>query len=65
MDGILGIGPADLTIGTISDGTAKIPTVVDNLASTGKISSGVLGIFYVPESSSDTTGELTFGGVCV
>lgn len=63
MDGILGLGPVDLTGGTVS-GVSSVPTVTDNLLSQGKISSEVVGISYAPTTSiSNTNGELTFGGV--
>jgi saccharopepsin len=61
FDGILGLGPVDLTQGTVSN-TNEVPTVMDNLHAQGTISSEVLGVFFSPASSSDSTGELTFGG---
>lgn len=61
VDGILGIGPVDLTVGTLSNKLARVPTVTDNLAST--IPSAALSIFYVPTSHyGDNPGELIFGG---
>jgi len=62
IDGILGVGPTDLTSGTVSN-TETVPTVTDNLYDQGTISSEVLGIYYVPAAASDSTGELTFGGI--
>ena len=63
VDGILGVGPADLTAGTVSN-TDSVPTVVDNLFAQGTISEASLGIFYQPTTSSDTiNGELNFGGI--
>ncbi|KAH8115423.1 acid protease [Phellopilus nigrolimitatus] len=63
VDGILGIGPVDLTQDTVS-GTSTVPTVTDNLFSQGTISSEVVGIYYAPtQTDSITNGELTFGGV--
>ena len=63
VDGILGLGPTDLTMGTVA-GTSQVPTVVDNLYSQKKISSAVVGISYNPvSSSSQSNGELSFGGV--
>lgn len=62
VDGILGVGPVDLTEGTVSN-TADVPTVTDNLYAQGTISSNLLGIFYEPSSNADVAnGELTFGG---
>lgn len=61
VDGILGVGPVDLTSGTVTN-TDKVPTVSDNLLSKGTISDEVLGIYYVPASESNSGGTLTFGG---
>ncbi|KAG1789276.1 acid protease [Suillus plorans] len=60
LDGILGLGPADLTQGTVSN-TYEVATVTDNLYKQGRISSEVLGVFFAPASSDDSSGELTFG----
>lgn len=63
VDGILGIGPVDLTTGTLSTGQ-PVPTVTDNLFSQGTISSDSIGISYQPTTSDgQLNGELTFGGV--
>ncbi|OAX44334.1 acid protease [Rhizopogon vinicolor AM-OR11-026] len=62
VDGILGVGPVDLTQGTVSN-TPEVPTVTDNLYAQGTISSDSIGIFYQPSSTADVTnGEITFGG---
>ncbi|KAH7926943.1 acid protease [Leucogyrophana mollusca] len=61
VDGILGVGPTDLTEGTVSN-TDEVPTVTDNLYSQGTIGADVLGIYFVPASESNSNGELTFGG---
>ncbi|KAG1825024.1 acid protease [Suillus variegatus] len=62
VDGILGVGPADLTQGTVSN-TTEVPTVTDNLYAQGTISSNSLGISYAPSSTANVSnGELTFGG---
>ncbi|KAK0464208.1 acid protease [Desarmillaria tabescens] len=61
VDGILGIGPVDLTEGTVG-GSGTIPTVTDNLKSEGKIDKESIGISYVPTTGTDmANGELTFG----
>ncbi|KZP09214.1 acid protease [Athelia psychrophila] len=63
VDGIVGFGPVDLTLLTVS-GTLTVPTFLDNLKSQGTISTEVLGVYFAPESGSDTddaNGELTFG----
>ena len=63
VDGILGIGPVDLTQGTVS-GTSSVPTVTDNLFAQGTISNDSIGIFYQPTTQSgEQNGELTFGGI--
>jgi len=63
VDGIIGIGPVDLTSGTVSN-TTTVPTVTDNLFAQGAIASDSIGIFYEPTSGTDTlNGELNFGGV--
>ncbi|KAG6380940.1 aspartic peptidase domain-containing protein [Boletus reticuloceps] len=64
VDGILGIGPEDLTQGTLTQETnTEIPTVTQNLFSQGTISEIVVGVFFAPTTSqTDTNGELTFGG---
>lgn len=61
VDGILGVGPTDLTQGTVSN-FGTIPTVTDNLYNQGFIGTGTLGIYFVPTAASDSAGELTFGG---
>lgn len=63
VDGILGIGPVDLTSSTLSTGQL-VPTVTDNLFSQGTISSDSIGISYEPTTTDGSlNGELTFGGV--
>ncbi|KAI0247452.1 aspartic peptidase domain-containing protein [Lactifluus subvellereus] len=64
VDGILGIGPVDLTEGTIG-GRTPIPTVTDNLLRQGTITTESIGIFYQPSTSADAVadGELTFGRI--
>ncbi|KAG2068230.1 aspartic proteinase [Suillus decipiens] len=64
-DGILGIGPAALTVGTLQDlPEDPIPTVTDSLYGQGTISEDVFGIFYQPyvNSQLESTGQITFGG---
>ncbi|KAG2155785.1 acid protease [Suillus bovinus] len=62
VDGILGVGPVDLTQGTVSN-TTDVPTVTDNLYAQGTISSNLLGISYAPSPTANVAnGELTFGG---
>lgn len=69
VDGILGLGPTDLTVGTLSPNiTGSIPTVVDNLFSQGTIPTNIIGVSFEPLTSNLTSpsqknGEITFGGV--
>jgi pepsin A len=63
VDGILGVGPTNLTYNTVpSVYNSTIPTVTDNLKSQDIIDTEALGIYFVPPSTYDSTGELTFGG---
>ncbi|KAH9057469.1 acid protease [Lactarius vividus] len=64
VDGILGIGPVDLTEGTIG-GNTPVPTITDNLFQQGTISIESIGIFFQPSTSTRpvSNGELTFGGI--
>jgi len=61
LDGMLGLGPVDLTQRTVSN-EYEVPTVMNNLYGQGTISSQVLGVFFSPTSSNNSIGELTFGG---
>ncbi|KAJ7625265.1 acid protease [Mycena polygramma] len=63
VDGILGIGPVDLTTGTVSS-TTSVPTVTDNLFEQSTIPIESIGISYIPTTSTSgaINGELTFGG---
>ncbi|KAG2054184.1 aspartic proteinase [Suillus hirtellus] len=64
-DGILGLGPVDLTAGTLPDEPAlMIPTVTDNLHSQGTIYREVVSISFEPIAVANevVNGELTFGG---
>ncbi|KAI0918271.1 hypothetical protein AcV5_002297 [Taiwanofungus camphoratus] len=65
VDGIIGVGPIDLTEGTLSPDTyAVIPTVMDNAFYQGLIQEEVLGVSFAPANTySATNGALTFGGI--
>ncbi|KAF8560104.1 acid protease [Imleria badia] len=65
VDGIVGIGPEILTEGTLTnEPNTEIPTVTQNLYTQGMISEEVVGVFFAPTTTDDSTnGELTFGGV--
>jgi hypothetical protein len=62
-DGILGIGPVDLTENTLLDEPfTTIPTVTQNLVTQGSISKNVVGISFEPTQAQNVTnGQLTFG----
>jgi len=64
VDGILGVGPEDLTSGTIS-GQSQFPTVVQNAASEGLIPSTLLGVYFAPTTTENdnTNGEIDLGGI--
>ncbi|KAJ7040410.1 aspartic peptidase A1 [Mycena alexandri] len=64
VDGILGIGPVDLTQGTLTKSTSTlIPTVTDNLFSQGTIDNNLIGISFEPTTSEDdNNGSIAFGG---
>jgi pepsin A len=62
VDGILGIGPKDLTAGTVSNQNI-VNTVTDNLFKNGKIPKNELGIFFRPATSGGGKGEMTWGGI--
>ncbi|KAJ7699229.1 aspartic peptidase A1 [Mycena rosella] len=64
VDGILGIGPVDLTLDTLSPATTStIPTVTDNLFSQGTITSHLIGISFEPTTQVEAlNGEITWGG---
>ncbi|KAG2071103.1 acid protease [Suillus decipiens] len=64
FDGLIGIGPVSLTVGSLQDLPEPIPTVTDSLFGQGTISENVVGIFLQPHVSAplETTEQITFGG---
>ncbi|KAG2356703.1 aspartic peptidase A1 [Suillus spraguei] len=65
FDGVLGIGPRDLTRGTLNSPEATLPTVADYLVQRGAIRKPVVGIFFQPISAGTALigdGEISFGG---
>lgn len=64
VDGIIGIGPVDLTEDTLSPATSStIPTVTDNLFSQGTISAHEIGVSFEPTTTANSVnGEITWGG---
>jgi hypothetical protein len=63
VDGILGLGPTDLTIGTLSNATQAVPTVTDELFSQGKIPRNLIGMRFSPSEEYNVAGQLDFGQV--
>ncbi|CCL98704.1 uncharacterized protein FIBRA_00708 [Fibroporia radiculosa] len=65
VDGIIGFGPTDLTLTSLTDYPDKtIPTVMNNAYAQGIIPEQVLGVSFAPPSSNDSTnGKLTLGGI--
>ena len=64
-DGVLGLGPVHLTLGTLPyEPMTTIPTVTQNLYTHRTISQQVVGISFKPISSTDMMyGQLTLGGI--
>jgi cathepsin E len=65
VDGILGIGPAVLTRGTLNPHFFAItPTVTDNLFSQQSIPQNIVSVSFEPTTHEvAVNGEVTFGGV--
>ncbi|KAJ7758982.1 aspartic peptidase domain-containing protein [Mycena maculata] len=64
VDSILGLGPVDLTAGTVNNSPSTIPTVTDNLFSQGTIPYDIIGISFDPAiSKDDDNGSIAFGGI--
>ena len=64
-DGVLGLGPVALTVGTlVNDLDGTIPTVVDNLLIQNAISQPVISYFFLPSLATEIHyGTITFGGI--
>jgi cathepsin E len=62
--GVLGLGPDDLTIGTLSpNSNTPIRTVTENLFLQGTIPADLLSVSFEPTTTESVkNGELTFGG---
>ncbi|KAG0704600.1 acid protease [Suillus ampliporus] len=65
VDGIIGVGPVDLTQGTLlPDTDASIPTIMNNALKQGRIEKQILGVSFAPAmTGNDTNGALTYGGI--
>ncbi|KAF8317084.1 acid protease, partial [Clavulina sp. PMI_390] len=64
VDGIIGFGPEDLTLLTVS-GALTVPTFMENLKSQGTIDTNSLGVYFRPLTGSNTdeaNGQLSIGG---
>ncbi|KAG1747746.1 acid protease [Suillus paluster] len=63
VDGIIGVGPVDLTKGTLSpDKNTLIPTIMSNALKQGLIQKQILGVLFAPATTyNDTT--ITYGGI--
>ncbi|TFL03665.1 aspartic peptidase A1 [Pterulicium gracile] len=64
-DGILGLGPVGLTLGTLFPAVDEtIPTVVDNLFTQGTIDAHQVSVTFSPSNQiSNVNGEITWGGI--
>ncbi|KAJ3555657.1 hypothetical protein NM688_g2452 [Phlebia brevispora] len=64
-NGILGLGPTDLTLRTVGEyPTREIPTVVDTAFAEGLIPEHLIAISFEPTQTAPiTNGEITFGGI--
>lgn len=64
VDGIVGVGPVDLTLGTLSpDTNATIPTVMNNLVSQKLIKDQVLGVYFAPSANYSDTSKCSVSGL--
>lgn len=66
IDGILGLGPIDLTVGTLSPYTGRmIISIITNLQTWGRIKHITFGIYFGPSANKSIPswdGALTYGG---
>ncbi|KAG2362071.1 aspartic peptidase A1 [Suillus spraguei] len=61
-NGILGIGPAGLSVGTVTNNRRmELVTITQHLFDTGSISQPLAGIFFQPSSRENDGGILNFG----
>ncbi|KAF8633816.1 hypothetical protein AX15_001229 [Amanita polypyramis BW_CC] len=64
VDGILGLGPVDLTEGTVLFEDGAIPTVTDNACNQGFLANCEVGISFEPTTVPESrNGEIAYGGV--
>ncbi|KAJ6611900.1 aspartic peptidase domain-containing protein [Mycena sp. CBHHK59/15] len=64
VDGVIGLGPVDLSIGTLlTNLTAIVPTIADTLFCQGNITTELFAIFFEPTTTRNSlNGEITWGG---
>ncbi|KAG6828057.1 hypothetical protein H0H92_009486 [Tricholoma furcatifolium] len=65
LDGILGLGPTDLTLSTLSPSSnSTVPTVLDTAVDEGLIPAKIFGVFFQPTTQPNLPngGEITWGG---
>ena len=65
FDGIIGLGPIDLTLGALSpDRNTTIPTIMNNLVSQGLIENQVLGVYFAPSTNYTSISEYSMPHPC-
>ena len=65
VNGIVSVGPVDLTQATLSpDMNAAILTVMNNLVSRGPIENQVLGVYFAPSTNYSDTGRYSMSDPC-
>jgi hypothetical protein len=58
VDGILGVGPIDLTVGSLSPNiTSLVPTVMDNAQKQGLIQQQIMSVSFAPASTNNEASE--------
>jgi hypothetical protein len=58
VDGVLGIGPVALTVGSLSPNIASlVPTVMDNARKQGLIQQQIISVSFAPASTDNETSE--------
>lgn len=65
VDGLVGVGPVDLTLATlIPDINATIPTVMNNLVSQKLIEHQVLGVYFAPSTNYSDLSKCSMPSLC-
>lgn len=64
VDGIIGVGPVDLTHGSLSkDKNATITTVMSNLVSQKLIKHQILGVYFAPATNASDKSKRSVPGL--